>query len=212
MTVNNELGTIQPIEEIGQICFDNNIKFHTDAAQAIGKLDMDIEDMNIDFLSMSAHKFCGPKGIGALFIRDAKTANITPVIHGSGQEMGLSGGTLPTPLIVGMRYSLEKFKAIYEHALSNNLIENSLDQIYDIFPGKISFNGSKPKLPYIFNVTTNDVNISSFIHETKDKLCLSQGSACSSKEIQASHVLKAIGLTDMEGIKSFRVSTKIKST
>lgn len=211
MTVNNELGTIQPIEEIGQICFKNNIKFHTDAAQAMGKIDLDIDDMNLDFLSISAHKFQGPKGIGALFIRDAKTAKITPVIHGAGQELGLRGGSLPTPLIVGMQKSLSLFKKEYLSAVKQGLFEKQFNESIKLLEqSSFALNGREPKLPNIHNITLNKLNFTRFINERQNQLCLSQGSACSSKEIKPSHVLRAIGLADEQANKSVRLSFTCK--
>jgi cysteine desulfurase len=97
MHVNNELGVINPISEIGQLCFEHGILFHTDAAQSFGKLEIDVDDMNIDMMSISAHKIGGPKGIGALYVRDLRKKELLPVIHGAGQEYGVRGGTLPTP-------------------------------------------------------------------------------------------------------------------
>ena len=104
--VNNELGTIQPIEQIGALCLDRGIPFHTDAAQSFGKLDIDVDDLNIDLMSVSGHKIYGPKGVGALYIRNIRETKITPVIHGAGQELGLRGGTMATPLIIGIFFKL----------------------------------------------------------------------------------------------------------
>ena len=110
--VNNELGTIQPIEKIGALCLDLGIPFHTDAAQSFGKLDIDVDDLNIDLMSVSGHKIYGPKGIGALYIRNIRETKITPVIHGAGQELGLRGGTMATPLILGIEKA-QYFKQTY---------------------------------------------------------------------------------------------------
>ena len=99
MHVNNELGTKNPIDQIGALCFERGIKFHSDAAQSFFKAPIDVDKMNLDYLSISAHKVGGPKGIGALYIREQRRRNIEPVIHGAGQEEGLRGGTLPAPLI-----------------------------------------------------------------------------------------------------------------
>ncbi|MBF4401251.1 cysteine desulfurase family protein, partial [Vibrio anguillarum] len=107
--VNNELGTIQPIKEFGAIAFEHNIPFHTDAAQSFCKCDIDVDDMDIDMLSLSGHKIYGPKGIGALYVRDARDSKLVPLIHGGGQEAGLRGGTSPTPLIVGLAAAVESY-------------------------------------------------------------------------------------------------------
>lgn len=206
MTVNNELGTIQPIEEIGQICFDSGVKFHTDAAQAIGKMDIDIEDMNIDFLSMSAHKFRGPKGIGAIFIRDAKTVKMDPIIHGGGQELGLRGGTLSTPLIIGMASSLELYKLEYRNKMDQDYFSIELDKALQSLGIQDFVDNSKsPSLQSIKNITLLDSDNLKKIANT-DHVYYSQGSACSSKEIKASYVLRSIGLSDKSSLSSLRFS------
>ncbi|MDG6774612.1 cysteine desulfurase family protein [Thiomicrorhabdus sp. ZW0627] len=197
MTANNELGTVQPIQEIGKICFDTGVKFHTDAAQAVGKMDIDIDEMNLDFLSMSAHKFNGPKGIGALFIRDAKTAKLIPVIHGAGQELSLRGGSLPTPLIVGMHKSLQYFKSDFIKQVKNKEHEKKFKETLNIFDQRdFVINGTQPKLPNIYNLSFKNLDVNNFIRENFDQIALSQGSACSSKEVKASHVLKSIGIKE----------------
>ena len=101
MMANNETGVIQPIKEIAKICNENNILFHTDAAQAVGKIEINVKKMNIDMMSISAHKFYGPKGIGALYIRQYPRIRLTPLIDGGGQEVTLRSGTLPVPLCIG---------------------------------------------------------------------------------------------------------------
>lgn len=100
MFVNNEIGVIQPIKEIGKICRDNGIFFHTDAAQAVGKIPINVNDLNIDLMSISGHKLYGPKGVGALYVRRKPRVRLTPMINGGGQERGLRSGTLPTPVII----------------------------------------------------------------------------------------------------------------
>lgn len=102
MTVNNEIGVIQPIVEIGRICRENKIFFHTDAAQAVGKIPIDVNSMNVDLMSISGHKLYGPKGIGAIYVRRRPRVRLEPVQSGGGQERGLRSGTVPTPLVVGL--------------------------------------------------------------------------------------------------------------
>ena len=102
MSVNNEIGVVQPIHEIGKMCRERGVFFHTDAAQSVGKIDMDVEAMNIDLLSISGHKLYGPKGIGALYVRRRPRVRLEPLISGGGQERGLRSGTVPTPLVVGL--------------------------------------------------------------------------------------------------------------
>jgi cysteine desulfurase len=102
MAVNNEIGVIQPISEIGKLCRERKVFFHTDAAQAVGKIPMDVNEMNIDLMSISGHKVYGPKGIGALYVRRRPRVRLDPIISGGGQERGLRSGTVPTPLVVGL--------------------------------------------------------------------------------------------------------------
>ncbi|WP_044414267.1 cysteine desulfurase family protein [Thiomicrospira microaerophila] len=208
MTVNNEIGTIQPVKEIGQICFDAGVKFHTDAAQAIGKMDIDVEDMNIDFLSMSAHKFRGPKGIGALFIRDAKTIKMDALIHGGGQELGLRGGTLATPLIVGMAKSLIFYKRDYLNSVKTGIFDDIFDTFCKKFSGKDFYeNGDIPKLSHIRNITISNKDIITLFDKNMQGFCLSSGSACSSKEIKPSHVLMALDTNnEVRLMFSYRIS------
>lgn len=201
MHVNNELATINPIEEIGELCYQKQIPFHSDVAQSFCKLDIDVLDMNLEALSVSAHKFGGPKGIGFAYIRDARTSNIEPVIHGSGHQHGLRGGTLPTPLIVGMKSAVENYH--YDEINLQNIKQDFFDEL------------NKLKVEYTINGTLTLANAFSiqFYDErivknlmVNTKVCVSQGSACTSKEIKPSHVLKAIGLSDEQARKTFRVS------
>ncbi len=120
MHVNNELGTINPIAEIGRVCFDAEILFHSDAAQSFKKVDIDVDDLNVDIMSFSAHKIGGPKGIGAIYIRDLRKRHLMPVIHGAGQEDGLRGGTVAAPLIAGFGKAVEVFPDYYKEYTSKN--------------------------------------------------------------------------------------------
>ncbi|PSU20070.1 cysteine desulfurase family protein [Photobacterium kishitanii] len=195
--VNNELGVIQRISEIGAIAFEYGILFHTDAAQSFCKLNIDVDDMDIDLLSLSGHKIYGPKGIGALYIRDARNSEIVPLIHGGGQELGLRGGTSPTPLIVGLGSAVEHFPE--EVSEQQNLFEQVIKD-YNFVR-----NGSSSTLPTIWNITFNsDDEIKRFILE-KNWL-ISQGSACNAMSNTPSHVLNAIGLSDELARRTFRIS------
>ncbi|UNW09713.1 cysteine desulfurase [Acinetobacter indicus] len=202
MHVNNELGSIQPIELIGKACFDKNIKFHVDAAQSYKKIEIDVDDLNIDMLSISAHKIYGPKGIGALYIRDLRETRIQPVIHGAGQEYGLRGGTLATPLILG-----------FGAAVADDTIERNLDNIKKLnsfVRSKVMENGgminspNSDYIPHILNIRFPNFDASQFVANS-DFIC-SQGSACSSMNIEISYVLREIGLNFDEGNQSIRVS------
>ena len=131
MHVNNELGSIQPIKEVGEACFQRNIKFHVDAAQSYKKIIIDVDDLNIDFLSLSSHKIYGPKGIGALYIRDIRETKIHPIIHGAGQEFGLRGGTLATPLILAFSTAVAD-QSLPEHKYHFESLSNYLKESYHI--------------------------------------------------------------------------------
>ena len=205
--VNNELGTIQPIEQLGTLCFDRGIPFHTDAAQSFGKLSIDVDDLNIDLMSISGHKIYGPKGIGALYIRNIRETKITPVIHGAGQELSLRGGTLATPSIVGFEKALSILKTepyASKHqvikSLNNFLLSEALKSGYKV-------NGSlTQKIPTISNLLIPSIEPNSFLTKNKHTLSISQGSACSSITIEPSYVLTNIGLDRASAEKSFRIS------
>ena len=196
--VNNELGTIQPIEQIGALCLDRGIPFHTDAAQSFGKLDVDVDDLNIDLMSISGHKIYGPKGIGALYIRNVRETKITPVIHGAGQELGLRGGTMATPLIVG-----------FEKAISCDKPNISMISDYTkrrLIARDCILNGGQNVASHIINVTIQNLEVNTLIPQTQGQLSLSQGSACSSLSIEPSHVLARIGINSSNSERTLRIS------
>ena len=202
MHVNNELGSIQPIEIIGKACFERNIKFHVDAAQSYKKIAIDVDEMNIDMLSISAHKIYGPKGIGALYIRDLRETRIQPVIHGAGQEYGLRGGTLPTPLILGFGAAVKDQtieNTFTEVNKMNNLLRSKVIEI-----GGTINSPNKNYIPHILNIRLPNFDAEHFVTNS-DFLC-SQGSACSSMNIEISYVLREIGLNFEKAQSSIRVS------
>lgn len=201
MHVNNELATVNPIEEIGEVCYQKEILFHSDVAQSFCKLDIDVLDMNVEALSVSAHKFGGPKGIGFAYIRDARTSAIEPVIHGSGHQHGLRGGTLPTPLIVGLRSAVENYQ--YDVEELSGIKQSFFEKLKEESVG-FTING-KECLANAFSIQFHDEVIVKRLMVNKE-VCLSQGSACNSKEIKPSHVLKAIGLSDEQARNTFRFS------
>ncbi|OBU13851.1 cysteine desulfurase [Photobacterium aquimaris] len=195
--VNNELGTTQPVADIGAIAFEHDIIFHTDAAQSFCKLDIDVDDMDIDMLSLSGHKIYGPKGIGALYIRDARNSEIVPLIHGGGQELGLRGGTSPTALIVGFGSAVENFPK--EASKKQNFFEQLIKGY------KFVRNSSSSSLPTIWNITFNSDNeIKRF--NLENNWLISQGSACNTMSNTPSHVLNAIGLSDEQARRTYRIS------
>ncbi len=205
MHVNNELGSINPIGEIGEVCYKNKIPFHSDAAQSFEKLDINVDEMNIDLMSFSAQKIGGPKGIGAIYIRDLRSKNIVPVIHGAGQESGVRGGTVAAPLVVGFGCAIKYFSNYYSgfsKIKAKDLLLNELNR------RKINYqiNGNINSLPSCISLTLPSTNVALFIRDNEDKFSLAQGSACSSKQIEASHVLTAIGLTRQQADNTLRIS------
>ncbi len=196
MAVNNEIGVIQNLAEIGKICRENGAFFHTDAAQAFGKIPLDVEAMNIDLMSISGHKIYGPKGVGALFVRKKPRVKLRPIIHGGGQERGLRSGTLPAPLIhaFGIAAKIAKQDMQNDHEriakLSNYLMEHLL-QIPSTF-----LNGSKVhRYPGNVNISFAYVEGESLLMAMRD-VAVSSGSACTSSSLEPSYVLKALGLKD----------------
>lgn len=195
MHANNETGVIQPIEEIGKIAKENKILFHVDAVQSMGKLEINPKEMGIDLLVFTAHKFYGPKGVGALYVRNG--VRLGKVITGGGQERKLRPGTTNTPLIVGMAKTLEKVYAEREE-------ENKrVGELRDYFEEQISaripeivINGKNvPRLPGTSSITFKYVEGESILLSLSMKgIAVSSGSACSSDELQASHVLLAMGI------------------
>ena len=192
MHVNNELGTINPIGEIGEICKGKQILFHSDAAQSFQKLKIDVDELNIDIMSFSAHKIGGPKGIGAVFIRDLRNKELMPVIHGAGQEEGVRGGTVASPLVEGFRAAIENFSQYYQEFSRQNLKEFFVDEL-DKNGIEFIVNGMDNSLQSCLSLTLPSVDVAVLIRDNESSLCLAQGSACSSRDIEASHVLTAIG-------------------
>jgi cysteine desulfurase len=210
MHVNNELGTVNPIREIGEICCDYNVSFHTDAAQSFGKLEIDVDDLNVDFLSISAHKIGGPKGIGALYVRDARNKDIVPVIHGAGQELGLRGGTLASPLIVSFGKAIDTFPTLYKEHDFLSLKKYLREELTRM---RIPFvENGRDTIPHILSLTFPTIDITTFIQKTRKLFCIAQGSACSSKEIEPSHVLKSIALTRDLAERTIRLSLDFDSS
>lgn len=205
MHVNNELGTINPINKIGELCAERGVLFHSDAAQSFGKIPVDVDDSNVDLLSISAHKIGGPKGVGAIYIRDLRKIDLEPVIHGAGQEEGLRGGTVASPLIIGFGEAAKFFPTRYERFKSTGAKEYLLEQLTE---SGVSYriNGGEAIVPSCISLTLLDTDVALLIRDNEKKLCLAQGSACSSREIEASHVLTALGLSRDLADKTLRIS------
>jgi cysteine desulfurase len=206
MHANNEIGTIEPIEEIGKICKENGILFHTDAVQTACHIDIDVQKMNIDLLSISAHKFYGPKGVGALYIRDG--VQIEPFIDGGHQEKGLRSGTHNSPSIIGMGEAVNIALKEMEEERKNvlylrKMIEERVKEIDGVY-----INGHPEKrLPNNLSITIEKVKAESLLtYLALNGIIVSAGAACSAKEKEPSHVLKAIGLPDDLAYNTIRIS------
>ncbi len=206
MQVNNETGVINPIAAIGQICRAQGVLFHVDAAQAAGKLDTDVEVLSADLLSLSAHKFYGPKGVGCLYVRRAIAAQIAPQIHGGGHERRLRSGTLPTHQLVGMGAAAELAKAgLIDEMARIALLRDRLWQGIKGLPGA-SQNGAGADIgPIHLNVRFSGVDGETLLLSLR-QLALSSGSACTSASMEPSYVLKAMGLSDADAHSSLRLS------
>eukprot|EP01134_Creolimax_fragrantissima_P000284 CFRG0284T1 len=194
MAVNNEIGVIQPLKEIGQICKDNKIMFHTDAAQAVGKIPIDVKEMNIHLLSISGHKLYGPKGIGALYVQRRPRVRLAAQMSGGGQERGIRSGTLPTPLCVGLGTACEiaQKEMAYDHQHVSRLSERLINGITSKLTNIIRNGDDVATYPGCVNLSFAYVEGESLLMALKD-IALSSGSACTSASLEPSYVLRAIG-------------------
>jgi cysteine desulfurase len=204
MLVNNEIGVIQPIKEIGELCRKKGIIFHSDAAQATGKVHINLEELKVDLMTFTAHKTYGPKGVGALYVRRKPRVRLEAQMHGGGHERGLRSGTLPTHQIVGMgeafRIAREEMDSEIAHvrALRDRLAKGLLE-IEEVY-----INGDmEHRVPHNLNVSFNFVEGESLIMAVKD-IAVSSGSACTSASLEPSYVLRALGRSDELAHSSIR--------
>ena len=206
MHVNNELGTLNDIAAIGKLCRENKVFFHVDAAQSAGKTPIDVEAMQVDMMSFSAHKIYGPKGIGALYVRRKPRVRIEAQMHGGGHERGMRSGTLPTHQIVGMgaAFKLGAELLADESARIATLRKRLWDGVSDM--QEVYLNGSEQQhVPGIINISFAYVEGESLIMALRD-LAVSSGSACTSASLEPSYVLRALGLNDEMAHSSIRFS------
>lgn len=209
MAINNEMGAIQPLEEIGKICKEKNVLFHCDAAQAVGKIEINVNKMHIDLLSISGHKMYGPKGVGALYVRRKPRVRLVPLFSGGGQERGFRSGTVPTPLVVGLGKAASicksEMKRDYEwiKSLSNNLYESLKKAIPDIIKNGSVVTDTLKWFPGCLNVSFPHVEGEGMMMALKN-IALSSGSACTSASLEPSYVLRALGKTDELAHSSIR--------
>ena len=206
MAVNNEIGVIQPIAEIGELLRGKGILFHVDAAQATGKIDIDLSMLKVDLMSFSAHKTYGPKGIGALYVRRKPRVRLEAQMHGGGHERGMRSGTLATFLIVGMgeAFRLARLEMHEENKRITALRDRLLKGLSDM--PEIYVNGDlEHRVPHNLNLSFAYVEGESMIMAVKD-IAVSSGSACTSASLEPSYVLRALGLTDELAHSSIRFS------
>ncbi|EKO3907156.1 IscS subfamily cysteine desulfurase [Vibrio fluvialis] len=206
MHVNNEIGVIQDITAIGELCRARKIVFHVDAAQSAGKLPIDVQETKVDLISLSAHKIYGPKGIGALYVRRKPRIRLEAQMHGGGHERGFRSGTLATHQIVGMgeafRIAKEEMQKDYDHAVT--LRDRMLSGIKDM--EAVTINGDlEQRLPNNLNISFAFVEGESLLMSLKD-IAVSSGSACTSASLEPSYVLRALGLNDELAHSSIRFS------
>jgi cysteine desulfurase len=207
MHANNEIGTIQPINEIGEIAREHKIIFHTDAVQSVGKIPVDVNQLNVDMLSLSAHKLYGPKGIGALYVK--RGVRLEPILHGGGHEKGIRPGTENVAGIVGLgkacqiaKENLEETEQ-YVTSIRDEIIEKVLSEVEQSY-----LNGhSTKRLPNNINFRFKSIEGESLVlHLDAKGIASSTGSACSSKKLEPSHVLLALGLEEVDAHGSLRLT------
>jgi cysteine desulfurase len=216
MAVNNEVGTINPIAQIGQLCRTKDILFHIDAAQAVGKIEVSVTDAQADLMSVSAHKFYGPKGIGALYVRRSIQPRLNPIIHGGGHERGMRSGTLATHQIVGMGEAAKiSITELGAEAKNIALLRDHLWLGIADLPGVRrhgAASNSEANTESIVNISPGHLNVcfSGMDGETLllslRELAVSSGSACTSASVEPSYVLKAMGVSDADAHSSIRFS------
>jgi cysteine desulfurase len=206
MFANNEIGTVQPLEEIGKITRERAVLFHSDAVQGIGKVDFDVQRMNLDLVSITAHKMYGPKGVGALYVRRSKPrVRLVAQMDGGGHERGMRSGTLPVPLIVGFGKACDimlhegKAESVKLAALRERLRARIMGQLDEVY-----INGSiEHRLPGNLNISFNFVEGEGLMMAIKD-VAVSSGSACTSASLEPSYVLRALGVGDELAHSSIR--------
>ena len=198
MAANNEIGTIAPVAEIGQITSENQTLFHTDAVQALGYVNLDVEKLQIDLMSLSGHKVYGPKGVGALYIRRRRPkVKLSPLVYGGGHERGWRSGTLNVPGIVGMgkavelAYNNQSLRTEHVRSIRDHMWGRMRDEIDDIKLNGPSIDGQR--LPNNLNVSFYGVENKAVVRKLRSDVAVSAGSACTTGSVEASHVLQSLG-------------------
>jgi cysteine desulfurase len=210
MLANNEIGIIQPIKEISKICKKYNVWLHTDAAQAIGNIEVKVNSLGIDLMSISSHKLYGPKGVGCLFVRRRPRVRLFAQIDGGGQERLMRSGTLPTPLIVGFGEAISISYYNLKDNISNlKYMRDRLHKNFLSYDKNIQLNGpklDKNRLPNNLNYSVKGINGVELTESLGNYVAFSTGSACSTGNIEPSYVLTSIGLDETTALSSFRIS------
>jgi cysteine desulfurase len=206
LAAHNEIGVIQPLAEIGALCRARGVLFHTDAAQAAGKISLDVEAMHIDLMSISGHKLYGPKGVGVLYVRRRPRVRLLPLIDGGGQERGLRSGTLPTPLCVGLgRASAIAAEEMAAEAARLRQLRDRLHRGLARRIPELALNGdAERRLPGNLNLSFPGIEAPSLI-EACPSIAISTGSACTSAKVEPSYVLRALGLSDEVANSAIRI-------
>ena len=207
MGVHNEIGVIQPLAEIGRLCREKGVYLQTDCAQAVGKIPLDVNEMNIDLMSISGHKVYGPKGIGALYMRRRPRARVQPLFHGGGQERGMRSGTVPAPLVVGLgeacAVAAEDMAA--DTARVGKLRDRLLDGVRAGIPDVILNGDAERRVSANLNLSFPGVDGNEMMAALRPRICVSSGSACTSTSVEPSYSLIALGLDKDLAHASFRV-------
>ena len=208
MLVNNEIGVIQPLREISEICKQMGAALHTDATQAIGKMLVDVDDLGVDLLSLSGHKAYAPKGVGALYVRKGVERRIAPLIYGGSQEKALRPGTLPVPLIVGLGVACsiasERLNEDIGHIA--NLAKKLETALTEAVPDLMTFGSRTTRVPGNLSIGFPNIKGAEILARLGDRLAISTGSACASSSFEPSHVLQALGLSKELASTAIRIS------
>ena len=207
MFVNNEIGTIQPIKEIGELCSKKGITFHVDAAQAIGKVPINVKEMRIDLLSISGHKTYGPKGIGALYVSHQYSSKMEPIIFGGAQQNNLRAGTVPTFLCVGLGETCRIADEEMEKDRGHNLLlrDTLIGRLHTHFPDLVINGDLNQRIPGNLNIQLPGVDSDALVATLQDKVAFSTGAACNAGIVEPSYVLAALGLSIDEINNSIRL-------
>jgi cysteine desulfurase len=208
MAINNEIGTVQPLRAIAALCQANGVVFHSDAAQALSVLPLDVVDIGVDLMSLSAHKAYGPKGMGALYVRQGITPRPLSIMHGGGQEGGLRPGTLPTPLCVGFGEACRILSGerVDETLLIATLRDKLMNELRALVPNAVVNGEGAVRHPGNLNMMFPGIEAPLLLQRLQPHVAASTGSACTSGQPEQSHVLRAIGLTSREAEYCIRFS------